>query len=174
MQGNNLKKWRPAVLIGVLTTLVLTVFFVSGVPGDAQSAMEKGDYQRAAQLYGMRAREGDPIAQNALGSLYYLGLGVPRDYVLSSKWFLAAAFQKNADAQVNIARQYQMGYGVKRDELRAFGWFRQARLNKSEIAESYMKWIAGGMILGPLQMQRSLEIYKDLDDLIPSAERGGL
>lgn len=159
---------------GLAVSGLVTAAFIFSAPRTAEAALNTGDYRTAARLLEIRAEKGEAEAQNRLGALYYLGLGVKKDDRLASKWFLAAALQGNAAAQVNIARQYQYGAGVKRDEMRAFGWLRQARRNKSDVAESYMKWQAGSWALVPNQMQRAMELYDDLEDLVPSTERGGL
>lgn len=166
--------WKAIVLIGVVTSAVLTVVFLAITPRDIETAMKNGRYDVAAELLERQALAENAEAQNTLGSLYYVGLGVKRDHRLAAKWFLKAALNENSSAQVNIARHYNNGWGVKRDELRAYGWLRQARINGNELAENYMKWQAGSMALVPNQMQRAIELYDDLEDLIASEEKGGL
>lgn len=171
--GNKNRKWK-VIAIGVVLSCALTAGFIATKPQTAEAAMDVGRYDIAARLLMPRAEAGDAKSQNLLGSFYYLGLGVKKSDKLASKWFLASALQENAEAQVNIARQYQNGAGVKRDDMRAFGWLRQARRNKSEVAESYIKWQSGSWVLVPNQMQRAIELYNTLEDLIPSKEKGGL
>lgn len=169
-----LTNWKLPLLIGLVTTLGLGLIFLIVTPRTIEQAMAQGRYDIALSLLTEKAEAGDAEAQNLLGTLFYIGLDVPRNHKLASKWFLASALQGNAKAQVNIARQYQYGYGVKIDSLRAYGWLRQARINGNEVAENYMKWQASSMILVPNQMQRAIELYGTLEGLIPSEERGGL
>jgi len=174
MEMGEIKRGTIILAVGVLVTGVLTSIFFLTQAQSAEVALNRGEYKRAIELLLPRAQAGEAKAQNFLGSLYYLGLGVKKNDALASRWFLAAALQDNRDAQINIARHYQTGAGVKRDELRAYAWLRQARRNKSEMAERYMKWQAGSLILVPNQMQRAIELYGRLEDLVPSLEKGGL
>lgn len=49
------------------------------------------DYTQAAQWYRKAAEQGNSHAQWCLGGLYYLGHGVPQDYVRAHMWFNLAA-----------------------------------------------------------------------------------
>lgn len=167
------KRWRPLVAVVAIGVATVAIYLFS-TPRTAEEALAKGRYEVAARLLEVRAVAGDKYAQNTLGTLYYLGMGVKRNHQTASRWFLASALQNNVDAQVNIARQYQNGHGVERDELRAYGWLRHARAHNSEIAENYMKWQAGSMVLVPNQMQLATERFRTLEDLKPSREKGGL
>ncbi len=39
------------------------------------------------------AEQGDTKAQNKLGSMYFTGSGVPRDYKMAAKWYHLSAAQ---------------------------------------------------------------------------------
>ena len=58
--------------------------------------------------------------------LYYKGIGVPQDKVEAAKWFLKAAEQGNAEAQLNIGLMYDNGEGVQQDKMEAAKWYRKA------------------------------------------------
>ncbi|MBF0294628.1 MAG: sel1 repeat family protein [Magnetococcales bacterium] len=72
------------------------------------------------------ANKGTADAQNSLGIVYRDGLGVPRDYKKSLKWFRQAAEQGLPEAQYNLALMHQDGKGVARDDAEARKWLRQA------------------------------------------------
>lgn len=75
------------------------------------------------------AEKGDPIAQFMLGSSYYNGSnGLGRDYKKAFYWFMKAAQQNHADAQVSVSNCYLFGHGVEADEERAFHWTEKASL----------------------------------------------
>ena len=118
-------------------------------------------------MLAVAAENGDAGAQNALGNLYYLGLGVARNDELATQWYLKAALQANSDAQINIARHYRLGLGLPRDDVRAYAWLAQARSNQNENAEKHMKLLAGGQQLHPHLVQRSRELYPKLESLRP-------
>lgn len=64
----------------------------------------------------MAAERGHIKAQNYLGSIYYLGRGVPQDYVESVKWTRMAADQGDIDGIKSLASAYKLGQGVPEDE----------------------------------------------------------
>ena len=45
------------------------------------------------------AEAGDAKAQNALGGMYYMGLGVPQDFAEARRWFEKAAAQGDPQAR---------------------------------------------------------------------------
>jgi len=137
------------------------------VPATANAALKSGHYLAASEMLTIAAEKGDPAAQNALGNLYYLGLGVARNDKLASQWYLKAALQAHSDAQINIARHYRLGLGLPRDDVRAYAWLAQARSNQNENAERHMKLLAGGQQLHPHLVQRSRELYPRLEALRP-------
>ena len=65
------------------------------------------DRAEAVKLYRKAAEQGLAIAQNNLGSMYYRGLGVPRDLVQAYLWYTLAAPQyKNAGKDLEfVSRQ---------------------------------------------------------------------
>ena len=151
----------------------VTAYAMTGRPATAEAALATGHFGKARVLLTAAAEQGDAEAQNALGNLYYLGLGVERSDTQASKWYLKAALQANSDAQVNVARHYRHGHGLPRDELRAYAWLVQARGNNNEAAEVQMKLLASGMELAPNQMQRAKQLYRKLEDLRPKERQDG-
>ena len=45
------------------------------------------DYQEAARWFQLAAEQGNSLASEGLGLMYYQGQGVPQDYVKSYMWF---------------------------------------------------------------------------------------
>ena len=80
----------------VITALSLAVF---GSPAQAQdkpsTAQELADLRASAEA-------GDTDTQVLLGTMYYIGDGVPQDDAEASVWFHKAAEQGDADAQLTI------------------------------------------------------------------------
>lgn len=66
---------------------------------------------------------GDAQAQEALGVMYYLGEGVPKDYQQAFEWFKKAAVQGNSEAQFNLGVMCAKGQGVRQDYHQAFEWY---------------------------------------------------
>ncbi len=69
------------------------------------------------------ARQGDPIAQNRVGVMYFNGTGVAQNYVEAMSWFFEAAEQGYVWAQSNLAKSYRNGDGTTKDEVEALAWF---------------------------------------------------
>ncbi len=69
---------------------------------------------------------GVPLADEWIGRMYYLGRGVPQDYVLAAKWFREAAEHGNAESQVLLGGMYMNGQGVPQDYVMAHMWFNLA------------------------------------------------
>jgi localization factor PodJL len=72
------------------------------------------------------ARQGVPLAQFRLGSLYEKGTGVKKDLEAARRLYTAAAEKGNARAMHNLAVLYAEGALGKPDYKTATQWFRKA------------------------------------------------
>ena len=82
-----------------------------------------------------RAQQGDADAQFLLGSMYYDGQGVPRDYKKAVYWYEKSAKQGYADAQYNLGVMYSTGRGIPQDYKLAYVWFNVASAQGYEDAK---------------------------------------
>ncbi len=57
------------------------------------AAHQRGDYATVVRELRPLAEQGDASAQFFLGSMYYVGTGVPQDYAETAKWYRKAAEQ---------------------------------------------------------------------------------
>ncbi|MCL5098719.1 MAG: sel1 repeat family protein [Candidatus Omnitrophica bacterium] len=80
----------------------------------------------AVQRNQTKADQGNADAQFILGERYYDGLGVPRDYAESARWFRKAADQGHSKAQCNLGIMHFLGRGVPQDYLEAYKWIELA------------------------------------------------
>lgn len=165
-------KLRGGILAGIAAVAVLAALAAAAVlrPGpDARAALQSGDYQAARSALREAAARGDAWAQNALGNLYYLGLGTETDYRRALGWYWKAAAQGHAAAQTNMGHLYVQGLGVPKDLLRAFAWYLQAERGGSERAEHIVQLIANSSLvtLTPNQMQKARNLYRTVEDLRP-------
>lgn len=88
-----------------------------------------GQPARAGQLpSGLRERaaQGDPAAQNEIGSRYYAGRGVERDDAEAARWIRLAAAQGYAPAQYNLGLLHFRNRGVAGSDAEAARWYRAA------------------------------------------------
>ena len=129
------------------TFLFTLIFALISLPAYAASlrdgyvAYEKGDYATAINIWRPLAEKGHPMAQFALGFMYYFGQGVPQDYKEAVKWFRLAAEQGNATAQFNLGVMYAKGEGVPQNYKEAVKWSRLAAEKGNADAQSFL----GGM-----------------------------
>lgn len=72
------------------------------------------------------ATGGDAVAQNYLGTAYFLGRGAPQDYAAALIWYQKAADQNLADAQFVLGMMYADGRGVPQNYVTAASLLRKA------------------------------------------------
>lgn len=70
----------------------------------------------------LAAKDGDPAAQAALGSMLYRGDGVPRDPAAAFAWLRRAAEQGEPSAQRGLAVLYYNGEGTTQHLVEALKW----------------------------------------------------
>lgn len=158
---------RPlCVLLGLIICASLIVWLAPDRPRSADAAMAAGRYDIAARLYDTAAQAGDRDASNSLGNLYYLGLGIERNYERASELYFESARGGIAEAQLQLGHMFKLGLGVESDPMRAFAWYNMADVHGSPAAELYMKQISQEWTLSPLQINTALTKWAKLQSLI--------
>lgn len=97
--------------------------------GSARQEYNRGDFQRARQIWKNHADKGNPEAQAWLGSLYANGDGVDVDDVNALSWYEKAAEQGYPMAQANVGAMYYMGRGTEISIDKAVYWLSAAADN---------------------------------------------
>lgn len=123
---------------------------------DPVAAYDAADYDTARELFLPLAEGGDVQAQNYLGVIYYLGLGVPRDYTEAVRWFGLAALAGHPGAQRNLGTMYQQGLGVPKDLLRAHAWFSLAAVQGHEVAVQHLESTANQLTPNQMMLAKTL------------------
>lgn len=72
------------------------------------------------------AKAGNANAQNTLGTYYYSGKLVKRDYDIAAKWWALSAKQNNMDAIGNLGLARQKGHGVEKDTVIALTLYKKS------------------------------------------------
>ncbi len=163
---------RSAILFTLITVLVLCaviggLYWVQNRPAsNASAAMARGQYELARQYYSKQADQGDPVAQNALANLFYLGLGVDTDYKQAASLYFAASKKGYAAAQLNLGHLYKQGLGVSADRVRAFGWYSMSNRYGNPVAEYYLTQLATEYSMTPNQISTALKRWAQLDALV--------
>jgi len=169
----------------LLTTLViLTGLIGSGgaVWADAQSdavkgweAQQAGDYVEAVKWYRKAAEQGDAVAQDNLGKMYYDGTGVTQDYAEAVKWYRKVAEQGFASAQYNLGQMYRKGKGVTQDYAEAVKWYRKAAEQgnaKAQVNLGTMYYSGNGVLQDTIAAHMWFNIAAIKGDAVAAKNRG--
>ncbi|WP_245657118.1 tetratricopeptide repeat protein [Meinhardsimonia xiamenensis] len=91
---------------------------------EARDLMEAGRFAEAMEALMPAARSGNADAEELIGVMYALGLGVERDPVRAFDWYLRAAMKGHAGAQSGVGWYYEEGIGLPAPDLvRAYAWY---------------------------------------------------
>ena len=107
----------------------IAVFLVLAMPAfadleDARDLMDEGRFEEAREALWPAARSGNAEAEELIGVMYALGLGVEVDQVRAFDWYLRAAMKGHAGAQSGVGWYYESGIGLPApDMIRAFVWY---------------------------------------------------
>ena len=90
----------------------------------ARDLMEAGEYAQARALFEVYARSGNAEAEELIGVMYALGLGVTRDDERAFDWYLRASLKGHPGAQSGLGWYYEVGRGIPApDMVRAYLWY---------------------------------------------------
>jgi len=102
-------------------------------PGEPRFEFELGhayektkSYVEAAQHYRIAVDAGSSEGQRALGTAYYLGLGVVKNKQTAYELWSRAAAAGNPYAMANLGAMFGNGDFVARDDAKALDWFDKA------------------------------------------------
>src|SRR5258706_6538915 len=102
---------------------------------EGQAAYNRGDYAGALRLWTSLAQQGHAKAQEKIGTMYYEGRGVARDYGEAFGWFRRAADHGDPNAPFYLGVMYHDGLGVVKDRAEAVRWYRRAADQGTAIAQ---------------------------------------
>ena len=90
----------------------------------ARDLLEAGEFAAALEAFWPAARSGNAEAEEWIGVIYALGLGVEQDYTRAFDWYLRAAMKGHPGAQSGIGWYYELGLGLPAPDLvRAYLWY---------------------------------------------------
>ena len=91
---------------------------------EARDLMEAGDFKEAYTLLEPAARSGNADAEELIGVMYAMGLGVERDDQRAFEWYLRSSLKGHPGAQSGIGWYYEIGRGMPAPDLvRAYMWY---------------------------------------------------
>ncbi|WP_394691658.1 tetratricopeptide repeat protein [Hoeflea sp.] len=109
-----------------LITLGLVV--TTGHPAHAEIEkgrilMEESRFEEAMAEFLPAARSGNADAEELIGVMYAMGLGVERDDERAFEWYLRASMKGHPGAQSGIGWYFEVGRGTAVDLVRAYLWY---------------------------------------------------
>ncbi len=113
----------------IIATALLALFLNLPSPALAdlekgRNFMETGNFIEALQQFQPLARSGNADAEELIGVIYAMGLGVARDDIRAFEWYLRASMKGHPGAQSGVAWYYEIGRGMPaRDLVRAYMWY---------------------------------------------------
>jgi TPR repeat protein len=90
----------------------------------ARDLMDKGHFAEAMQELQPAARSGNAEAEELIGVMYGMALGVTRDDTRAFEWYLRASMKGHPGAQSGVGWYYEIGRGMPAPDLvRAYTWY---------------------------------------------------
>jgi TPR repeat protein len=121
--------FQPRVISGCIVILMSLMIIISGSPGhaeleEARDLMENGKFSEARAALWPAARSGNAEAEELIGVMYAMGLGVEQDYQRAFEWYLRSAMKGHPGAQSGVGWYYEVGLGMPSVDLtRAYMWY---------------------------------------------------
>ena len=114
------------VFVSVIFSVVLMAIPMQSALADVEKGrqlMEQSKFDEAMQEFLPAAQAGNADAEELIGVMYAMGLGVKRDDRRAFEWYLRASMKAHPGAQSGIGWYYEVGRGVGKDLVRAYMWY---------------------------------------------------
>ncbi len=112
----------------------------------ARDLMEKGSFKEAMTELWPAARSGNADAEELIGVMYAMGLGVPQDDERAFEWYLRSSMKGHPGAQSGVGWYYEVGRGVEKPDLvRAYMWYNIGAYGGNELGDKNKQLLANGM-----------------------------
>ena len=117
-----LRKW--AFLFCLAFTVCIMARPGLGEIEQARDLMEANEFEAAFRELWPAARSGNADAEELIGIMYAMGLGVKQDYQRAFDWYLRSAMKGHPGAQSGVGWYYELGLGMPAPDLvRAYMWY---------------------------------------------------
>ena len=114
---------KKAAAIGLALLLLLSGPALADIER-ARQLMKAGAFEEAREALWPAARSGNADAEELIGVMYALGLGVERDDIRAFEWYLRSAMKGHPGAQSGVGWYYEVGRGMPAPDLvRAYLWY---------------------------------------------------
>ncbi|MCL6285209.1 sel1 repeat family protein [Ruegeria sp. 2012CJ41-6] len=143
--------------------LLLCLFLAQPAFADIEEArdlMEAGQFDAAYDALWPAARSGNADAEELIGVMYAMGLGVERDDARAFDWYLRASMKGHPGAQSGIGWYYEVGRGLPSPDLtRAYLWYALSAIGGDPDAAISLEEVVKKMT--PEQIAKAQELIDD-------------
>lgn len=121
--------------------------------------MEQSRFEDAMAEFLPAARSGNADAEELIGVMYAMGLGVERDDERAFEWYLRASMKGHPGAQSGIGWYFEVGRGTAVDLVRAYLWYGLSAIGGDPDAAISIEEVARKMT--PEQIRRAEVLIDD-------------
>lgn len=126
----------------------------------ARDLMDAGRFAEAMEALLPAAQSGNAEAEELIGVMYALGLGVEKDEERAFEWYLRSAMKGHAGAQSGVGWYYELGLGMPAPDLvRAYMWYVLSAIGGDPDAAISLEEVIKKMT--PEQIERALVLVDD-------------
>ena len=126
----------------------------------ARDLMEANEFDAAMDALWPLARSGNADAEELIGVMYALGLGVEQDYERAFEWYLRSSMKGHPGAQSGVGWYYEVGLGMPAPDLvRAYMWYTLSAIGGDPDAAISQEEVIKKMT--PEQIERAHILVKD-------------
>ncbi len=115
---------KRAIAVAIALFCLAALGPVSAGVREGKDHMEAGRFEAAFAELLPAAQSGNAEAEELVGVMYAMGLGVPRDDRRAFDWYLRSAMKGHPGAQSGVGWYYEVGRGLPAPDLvRAYAWY---------------------------------------------------
>lgn len=154
------KKTRMTLCMATCMAVGLAGLPAFGEIEAARDLMEKGRFKEARAALWPAARSGNADAEELIGVMYAMGLGVPKDDRRAFEWYLRSSMKGHPGAQSGIGWYYEVGRGLPAiDLVRAYMWYTLSAIGGDPDAAISLEEVVKKMT--PEQIEEALILVDD-------------
>ena len=119
----------PATAPIIVIAVILQLAIGAAQPAHAEieharDLMEASQFEEAYRELWPAARSGNADAEELIGVMYAMGLGVEQDHRRAFEWYLRSSMKGHPGAQSGVGWYYELGLGMPAPDLvRAYMWY---------------------------------------------------
>ncbi|MEL7116740.1 MAG: tetratricopeptide repeat protein [Pseudomonadota bacterium] len=127
---------------------------------EARDLMEANRFAEAFDALWPAARSGNADAEELIGVMYAMGLGVERDDIRAFDWYLRSAMKGHPGAQSGVGWYYEIGRGMPAPDLvRAYMWYTLSAIGGDPDAAISLEEVVKKMTKA--EIDKALELVAD-------------